>query len=53
MEGEGEIIKGRRKKGMGKDAKTVKVERGTLGQRCRELGKLGGVQGGWGEMQGG
>lgn len=33
---------------MGKDAKTVKVERGTLGQRCRELGKLGGVQGGWG-----
>jgi len=47
VEGEGEMIKGRKKKGMGEDAKTLKVERGTAGLRCRELGKLGGVQGGW------
>lgn len=45
--GEGEMIKGRRKKGMGEDAQTVKVERGTPGLGHRELGKLGGVQGGW------
>lgn len=54
MEGEGEMIKGRRKKGVGEDAKTVKVERGTPGLRCKELGKLGGGSAGrLGAMQGG
>lgn len=36
------MITGRREKGMGEYAKTVKIEKGTLGLRCREVGRSAG-----------
>lgn len=53
MEGEGEMIKGRKKRGMGEDAKTLKVERGTTRAEVRGIQEVGRSAGRLGEMQGG
>lgn len=51
-EREGEIIKERRKKGMGEYAKTMKVGRGTPELKCREFRALEEVQEGWERCKG-